>query len=140
MDVHTKPTPRDATLDCVNVHAPHQTPDAPSLVRTAALLGLLAVGIMVGSLALLGLPGAAWLTLASPLARLFTAHRAPGDSMWPMAIIHSLIWPGFLPLAYLAATRWTGPGRRRVAWTLMLTAAAATMLAVAFQASAGLVS
>ena len=112
----------------------------PSPMRTAALLGLVAIGVMVGSLALLGLPGAAWLTLASPLARLFTAHHAPGDSMWPMAITHSLIWPVALPFAYLAATRWTRPGRWRVGWTLMLTAAAATALAVAFQVSAGLIS
>lgn len=101
---------------------------------------MLAIGIMVGSLVLLGIPGALWLKIASPLARLFTAERAPADAAWPMAIIHSLAWPVFLPIAYLIATCLAQPGRTRVYWTMGLTALAATLLAVAFEASSGLVS
>lgn len=106
----------------------------------AGLLALVAIAVMVCSVALLGLPGAAWLTLASPLARLLTSQRAPPDAMWPMALIHSLVWPMCLPLAYLVVARQTEPGRWRIGWTLLLTAAAAMSLAVAFQVRSGSVS
>lgn len=111
-----------------------------STIRMAALLALVAIGIVVGSLALLGLPGAMWLTLTGPLAALFNPARAAPDSAWPMAIWHSMLWPVFLPLAYLVAAQWAGPGRWRVGWTLLLTAAAAMGLAVVFQVRAGWLS
>ena len=112
-----------------------RTPARVTTLLTYAAFGIAAVGTM----ALLGIPGAAWLMLARPIARLFTAVHAPADSGWPMALQQSLIWPAFLPLAYRLAVRWAAPGRRRVALTLLLTASASLALAVGFQASSGLV-
>ena len=109
-------------------------------MQVAGLLALTAVGIIMGSLVLLGIPGALWLMIANPLAGLFTAQRAPADSAWPMAIAHSLIWPVFLPLAYLLATRLAAPGRPRAYLTMGLTALAALAMAVVFEAWAGRVS
>lgn len=106
----------------------------------ALKLSLLAVGLSVGGLGLLGLPGALWLTLANPLAALLTATRAPGDSAWPMALMHSLLWPLFLPPAYLLAARLAALGRWRVGCTLFLTAAAAVALGVVFQVGGGLLT
>ena len=51
--------------------------------------------------------------------------------------MHSLLWPLFLSPAYLLTAKLTAPGRRRVGWTLLLTAAAAVALGVAFQVAGG---
>ncbi len=115
-------------------------PAGRTVAQVAGVLVLVAVGLAVLGIVLLGLPGAAWLSLASPIAGLFTRMRAPADSMWPMAILHSLLWPAFLPLAYWLVARRTGPGRARVGWTLGLTAAGALALAVVFELRSGLVS
>lgn len=112
-------------------------PRTPSR-RVALQLALLSVGLSVGGLGLLGLPGALWLTLARPVAALFATARMPGDSAWPMAIVHSLLWPLFLPPACLLAAKLAAPGRGRVGCTLLLTAAAAVALGVAFQVLGGL--
>lgn len=106
--------------------------------RIALRLSLLSIGLSVAGVGLLGIPGALWLSLASPIAAPFTTARLPGDSAWPMAITHSLLWPLFLPPAYLIAARLAAPGRRRAGWTMLLTAVAAIALGAAFQAFAGL--
>ena len=106
--------------------------------QMTALMTLIAIGIIVASLALLGIPGAIWMIPARPLAALFTARHAPADSIWPMMILHSILWPLFIPLAYLIAARHTAPGRPRSLRTLLLTAAAAILLGVVFQLNAGL--
>ena len=101
--------------------------------RLLILSGLLAVG----SLAILGLPGAAWLMLAGPLAGLLTEARAAPDAVWPMAILHSIAWPWILPPAYLLAAGRMPPGRGRWLATLGLTALGAFLIALAFQLAAG---
>ena len=62
------------------------------------------VGVLeVLGLALLGLPGAAFLEALEPLMR--RAGRGPiaGDGAWPAAILMSALWPAALAPAYLAA-------------------------------------
>jgi hypothetical protein len=107
----------------------------PPRVFALRLLALAAF-LAVAGIVLLGIPGAVWLELTSPLVGLFTDRRAEADAGWPMAILHSLIWPWCLPLAYLCAVVALPRGRRVLA-TLAGTAGAALLLAVAFQFAAG---
>jgi hypothetical protein len=107
----------------------------PPRVFALRLLALAAF-LAVAGIVLLGIPGAVWLELASPLAGLFTDRRAEADAGWPMAILHSLIWPWCLPLAYLGSVAVLPQGRRVLA-TLGGTAGGALLLAAAFQLAAG---
>jgi hypothetical protein len=113
------------------VTQPARSPGVVAL-RLLVLAGLLAMA----GVALLGIPGALWLAVASPLAGLFTDRQAGADAGWPMAIVQTLAWPFGLPLAYLGAAGWRSPGRR-LAVTLAGTATLALLLAVALQISAG---
>lgn len=69
---------------------------------------LLITGLMIlGGLAMLGLPGAAIFTLSRPVLALVYGRafmdRLPGDAAWPLAIGLTILWPlGFWPLHALA--------------------------------------
>jgi len=104
-----------------------------AMPRLLLLSGLLALG----GLALLGLPGAACLEVVSPLVGLLTDRRAEGDAAWPMAILHTILWPWLLLPAYdLAAPRFSA-GKPRVLATTVFTVAGALLVAVIMQVSAG---
>ncbi|MBP0444201.1 hypothetical protein J8J14_05365 [Roseomonas sp. SSH11] len=108
---------------------------APARWIALRLLGVAGLLALAGLL-LLGLPGAFWLALASPLAGLLTSQQAPPDSAWPMAILVALIWPWGLPLAYLAALPLARGWRRGLA-TLAGMAGMALLLAAGMQVAFG---
>ncbi len=104
---------------------------------TVALLFILSGGLALGGLALLGLPGALLLKLASPVAALFTDHRVSGDGGWPMAIIQTILWPWVPPPAYLLAARGEAPGRWRALATIGYALAGGVLIGVIMQIVAG---
>lgn len=101
--------------------------------RLLILAGLLALG----GLALLGLPSAACLEVVAPLVGLLTDQRAEGDAAWPMAMLHTILWPWLLLPAYdLAAPRFSA-GKPRMLATTLFTVAGALLVAIVMQVSAG---
>jgi hypothetical protein len=79
---------------------------------------VVAVGVAVLSLLLLGLPGAILFEMSSPfIALLFgtgASDRLPPDSMWPVAIYITLLWPVSIVIGYLVAFRMLGNQRQWV--------------------------
>ncbi len=74
-------------------------------------------------LALLGLPGAAFLEALQPVMQRLGRGPIAGDGAWPAAILMSVVWPVALAPAYLAA-RSIGAGRAQqgvVAFAVLVT-------------------
>jgi hypothetical protein len=74
---------------------------------------LAALGTAIGGMLLLGLPGAVIFTLATPVIRLLFGAQArealPADSLWPIAIVITLLWPVSIVAGYLVAYRLLAP-------------------------------
>lgn len=66
-------------------------------------LFLLAGVLEVLGLALLGLPGAAFLETLEPIMQRLGRGSISADGAWPAAIMMSLVWPVALAPAYLVA-------------------------------------
>jgi hypothetical protein len=64
---------------------------------------LLAGACQVLGLALLGLPGAAFLEALQPIMQRLGRGPISGDGAWPAAILMSVVWPVSLAPAYLVA-------------------------------------
>ena len=65
---------------------------------------LISVGVLqILGLALLGLPGAAFLETLEPLMQRFGRRPISADGAWPAAILMSVVWPVALAPAYLLA-------------------------------------
>lgn len=109
----------------------------PTSFVVFVLLGVAGVLAIGGNVPLLGIPGALWLEVASPVAGLFTDARMAGDAAWPAAIIVTFLWPWFLPAAYLLAMAVLPRGRGRWVLTVAVTALGAVALATATQIVAG---
>jgi hypothetical protein len=75
-----------------------------------------AVAVAVAGMLLLGLPGAILFEMSSPfIALLFGAgasDRLPPDSMWPIAIYMTLLWPLSIVIGYMVAFRMLGDQRQ----------------------------
>ena len=95
--------------------------------RSVLKVSLVAAAFAAGSVALVGLPGAILFGLMQPVLWLGFGpdawDRLPGDSLWPIALVISLLWPvSFVP-GYLIAY---GPTRIAIflavlaAWNLVL--------------------
>lgn len=75
---------------------------------------VLITGLMIlGGLALLGLPGAVLFTLSRPVLALVYGRgfmdRLQGDAAWPLAVGLTLLWPlGLWPLYALLGWLWPG--------------------------------
>lgn len=75
---------------------------------------LLITGLVIlGGLAVLGLPGAVLFTLSRPVLALVYGRgfmeRLPGDAAWPAAIGLTFTWPiGLWPLHALVSRLWPG--------------------------------
>ena len=118
---------------CIDMPPVQLGKPASIMPRLLILSGILALG----GLALLGLPGAACLGLVSPLVGLVTERRVEGDAAWPLAILHTILWPWLLLPAYALATIRFQAGQPRVLATTTLTVLGALIQAVVMQASVG---
>jgi hypothetical protein len=75
---------------------------------------LLAVGVLeVLGLALLGLPGAAFLETLEPIMQRLGRRPISADGAWPAAIMMSVVWPVALAPAYLLARSVRSGNRQR---------------------------
>lgn len=78
---------------------------------TKGLIIALVVAVIsaIGGIVLLGIPGAILFELASPFVGLVFGRDAlnalPPDSMWPIAIVITLLWPISIVVGYLLAFR-----------------------------------
>ena len=70
---------------------------------------MIAAGLMVIGLVLLGIPGAVLLEMPTWLG---LAKGIEGDAAWPAAIFVSLIWPMFVPLGIVAKHQLSSRGSR----------------------------
>lgn len=82
-------------------------------MRWALLAMIVTLGI---GIATLGLLGALLFILCAPVLWALFGWDAldvlPPDSMWPIAIYITLLWPPSIPVAYLLVTRFLPPSRR----------------------------
>lgn len=108
----------------------------------ALIIALVSAAVlMVGGIALLGLPGAIYGTLADPVVTALRGLPEPvltGDRAWPMAILLTLVVPPVIPLTVFAQRRL----RSGMAWWGVVLLILATMylsiVAVMFAFSFGL--
>ena len=70
---------------------------------------MIAAGLTVLGLVLLGIPGAILLEMPTWLG---LAEGIEGDAAWPAAILVSLMWPMFIPLGVIAKHQLSTRGSR----------------------------
>ena len=97
--------------------------------RSVLKVSLVAAAFAAGSVALVGLPGAILFGLMQPVLWLGFGpdawDRLPGDSLWPIALVISLLWPvSFVP-GYLIAYGPTRPWRQATRIIIFLAVLAA---------------
>ena len=84
---------------------------------------IVVVGVLeVLGLALLGLPGAAFLETLQPVMQRLGRPPISADGAWPAAIMMSLVWPVVVVPAYLVARSMQSSNRQRglVAFAVLL--------------------
>jgi hypothetical protein len=97
---------------------------------------LIAIGLAVLNLVLLGLPGGIIFTIGDVFATmLFGFAPLHGDNMWPVSIVTGFLWPACIPVAYGLAfgTELWKQGSRTVAFIVMLALGAVVISAVLHQ-------
>ena len=101
-----------------------------SLIVSVAVLEIL-------GLALLGLPGAAFLETLQPVMQRLGQRPISADGAWPAAILMSLVWPLALAPAYLVARSVHSSDRQRglVALAVLLTICTIVSVLVYFMAT-----
>ncbi len=86
----------------------------------------------LGTVPLMGIPGALALIPAEPFLRMMASgnNLFPRDSAWPFALGMTWLLGALLPLAWMATRRWRGFGRAAaflLLWTLLSTVGAAAL-------------
>jgi hypothetical protein len=72
------------------------------------LFVLLAIGLMVGGMMILGIPGALVAGVTAPIVEVIRGYPAgmltDGDRAWPVALLMTMIFPPGIPVSYWLST------------------------------------
>ncbi len=88
---------------------------------------------LVGTMLLLGLPGALWFGIAGVLLHVLwiipgDAALLPPDGYWPFAIILSLLWPVWIPVGAVLSMRRLGTSRSWITFAVILAGSIVTTI------------